>query len=150
MFQNLKRLIFGIPETNTKASQSQPAKPVQTVGMFLPASRVPENGVEGVAVDGSCWEEWRTDPSGEQWFRRVSKVDAQPSEIHAIDSYETNDNPTDDQLDEFDELDEEYRLAKLMFAKHKKRARERDEDNPFDIQEYQPDDPKEYESDDDE
>ncbi|HUP82408.1 MAG TPA: hypothetical protein VM260_27895 [Pirellula sp.] len=134
MFATIKRLIYGIPPGPvTEASRRQPAKrPISdpSIALFLPESLVPENGIQGVADDGSSWMEWRTDQSGQQWYRRLSYVDAQP-EIHGID-HETNFNQADEPIDEpeqvddepFDELDPDwqYRETKLMFMKHKMRA----------------------------
>lgn len=147
MFSALKK-IFGIPAVVTAASQSQPSSQSKTDASanFLPQSQVPENGIEGVAVDGSTWQEWRTDRNtGEQWYRRTSvdSVDARPSEIQAI--Y----NPIQEQIEEpFDELDEQDRLSREMFARHRERARQREEENPFGLrEEYEPDDDMAYDPD---
>jgi hypothetical protein len=140
MFASLKK-IFGIPAQVTAASQNQAVKTFGDVARYLPASQVPENGIEGVAVDGSTWLEWRIDrTSGEQWYERLSyvdSVDARPPEIHAMD----------EQIDEeFDEL-EQAKLSREMFDRHILRARERALDNPFGIREYHPDDDREYDPD---
>jgi hypothetical protein len=154
MFKALRRL-FGVSEMPQVANR---------ISNYLPESQVPQFGIDGVASDGSTWQEWRTDTSGEKWYRRTSAADsvqATPTKIHAIDSG-TSDDPTDEEfndideaeiLDDFDEMDElaeQDRLTREMFQRHIDRARDRAENNPFDIQEYEPEEDQEYRPDDDE
>lgn len=87
MIQAFKKLL-GIPQSRTDASDTPIAPaivPVPKVLRYLPESLVPEGGIDGVAEDGSTWQEWRVDPvTGEQWYACTSRVDA-ANEILGID-----------------------------------------------------------------
>jgi hypothetical protein len=150
MFSNLKK-IFGYPrelstsfEKNGKSAET--SKTTETAGIYLPASQIPEGGIEGVAGDGSTWQEWRIDSqTGEQWYQRTSRtanpVDARP-DIHGIAPADDNDEDVHIRSSQevLDILDEQHRLSAEMFEKHKLRARERAMDNSFGIpDEYEPD-----------
>lgn len=89
---------------------------------YLPESEVPENGVDAVATDGSTWEPWRVDSTGEQWFQRVSHAEQLPA-IEAIDG----DEPVD-----WAKLDDKFYAKKVWWN--------RQENFPNDEGDIDPDD----------
>lgn len=146
MFASFKKLIFGVPPTITKAMVKPSRTPTKIItpesptyiseATYLPESLVPEKGIEGVADDRSCWQEWRIDPiSGEQWYKRISDV-VSVNALPDIEAFDSCDDHSDAEVETQDELDEQNRLTELMFRKHKLRARI----NPFNVPQEEPSD----------
>lgn len=76
---------------------------------YLPENRVPDGAIDGVSDDGACFQFWRTDASGKNWYRRISNGDvpANPGEIHGF-------APTSGDDEEDDSLPDDVAAGQLL------------------------------------
>jgi type II secretory pathway pseudopilin PulG len=128
MFQNLRRAIFGVPDTAAAAARNATRQQQQAE---QPPTFAPEHALSAVAIaggvdaDGHCYQFWREDPEGIRWFRRITGDDAPrvttPTVADDFDGFSDDSvmirgdaDFADDLPDDADDLTDDVRAGQLL------------------------------------
>ena len=85
--------IFGVPVDRVQAVLVTPR---QIEAVYKQESELTSQQIHGVGADGSCWEFWREDADGQQWFKRISAdTQSSPAQIHGIAPVDNDSNDDD-------------------------------------------------------
>lgn len=123
MLQNLKRLIYGVPEsTDTNAGRMAAERQQQAEQvLYKPESRLTEQEIHAVGADGSTWSPWRVSAiDGEQWYVRTSSLQGVAQSPAIAGELSADDFDDDEEADDLDPLESFRREVGIIDARYKR------------------------------